>query len=658
MDESKELKGMFSLLQGLVYISILVEIAVMVYGQAPWWGKAGHILTKLSHIAIYHNIFFSKCFTLGLLLVVSLGTTAKKNPSISAKRSMLLPLVVGFSFFFGGTFFYFHNDTILLSPIITLFDFFYMLTAFLGAMLIHIGFDNISKVVKSGLGKDRWNVENESFQQAEKPIITDYSVNIPMQYYYKKKVRSGYINIVNPFRGSMCIGTPGSGKTYSVIVPYIKQLLAKRFTMLVYDFKDPDLGKVTYYHYLLNKKSGVLKDFSFHAVNLNNIEKSRRVNPLKPEYVSKLADATETAASLVEALRKGDKTGGSDQFFTQSAINFLTAVIYFLSRHEKGRYSTLAHVLAMLNRSYEEIFDALFTEIELTSLLDPFRSAYIRKSFDQLEGQLGTLKINISRLATKEAFWVFSGDDFDLKISDPKNPSVVVLANDPSTQDINSACYSVVLNRMTKLINSKNNLPSALVLDEIPTLYVYKVENLIATARSNRVAILMGLQELPQFKQQYGKDTAQTIISVIGNMLAGSARDKETLDWLEKIIGKVKQVNHSISIDRRNANISMNERSDFLIPAAKIANLRAGEMVGLISQESSDKYNGQYTTSAFSCKINLDDAQIAGEEKKYKELPNFYNFGSEQRKEEILIKNYRKINSDVESIVLNYKAFH
>lgn len=656
MDESKENRGIYAMLQAFVYFSIIAEVLIMLYGDAPWLGKGVIIVHRAQRIIIYHNILYSKIFTLAALMITSIGTTAKKSLEINPKKEIMLPLLLGFMVFFGDLFFYYHNDQIVLFPGMTLFDFLYILFAFIGAVLLHTGFDNISKLVRSGLGKDKWNTENESFQQPTRPIETDYSINIPMQFYYKKKVNDGYINIVNPFRGTMVIGTPGSGKTYSIIVPYIKQLLAKGFSMLVYDFKDPDLGEITYYHYLLNKKRGVLNGYTFHAVNLNKIEKSRRINPLKPEYITKLADATETATSLVEALRKGDKGGGSDQFFTQSAINFLTAVIYYLSRYQGGKYSTLAHVLAMLNRSYQEIFDALFTEIELTSLLDPFRSAYIRKTFDQLEGQLGTLKINISRLATKETFWVFSGDDCDLKFSDPANPSVFVLANDPATQDINSACYSVVLNRMTKLINSKNNKPSALIMDEIPTIYIHKIENLIATARSNKVAVLMGLQELPQFKQQYGKDTAQTIISVIGNMLSGSARDKETLDWMEKITGKVKQISNSMSIDRNKTSVSMNEKNESLIPASKIANLRAGEMVGIISQDAAEKFDGQYVTSSFNCKINLDDEQIRQEVKNYKELPDFYNFGSPAEKEDYLLKHYQKINAEVELIVTNVKA--
>ncbi len=276
-------------------------------------------------------------------------------------------------------------------------------------------------------------------------------------------------------------------------------------------------------------------------------------------------------------------------FFTQSAINFLAACIFFFAKHDGGKYSSLPHVLSFLNRSYQEVFDTLFSEPELVSLLSPFRSAWLEKAFPQLEGQVGTLKIFISRLATKETFWVFSGDDFNLKISDPNSPSIVVLANDPNTQNINSACYSIVLNRLTKLINSKGNLPSALIIDEVPTLFVHKVENLIATARSNKVAVLMGLQEIPQFNQQYGKDTAATITAVVGNVLAGSVRNKETLDWLERLFGKSKQIGEGLSIDQNKVSASLNEKLEALIPAGKMASLNTGEMVGLIAADVQEK---------------------------------------------------------------------
>jgi GGDEF domain-containing protein len=474
-----------------------------------------------------------------------------------------------------------------------------------------------------------------------------------MLFYHRKKVHSGWINICNVFRGTMVIGTPGSGKSFSIVNPFIRQLIAKEFAVCLYDFKFPDLGQIAYYHYLLAKQQGKLKGFAFHVINLNDIEKSRRINPWRADYIRTLADAAETAEGLVEALKKGDRSGGSDQFFTQSAINFLASCIYFMSKYQGGKLCSFPHVLALLNRSYEEIFDTLMSEPELKALLSPFMTAYHAKAFSQLEGQIGTLKIFISRLATKETYWVFSGDDFNLKISDKEKPGMLVLANDPNTQNINSACYSIVINRLTKLINTKGNLPSALIVDEIPTLFVHRVENLIATARSNKVAVLMGLQELPQFNQQYGKDTAATITAVVGNVLSGSVRNKETLDWLERLFGKSKQLGEGLSIDRNKTSTSLNEKLEALIPAGKIASLNSGEMVGVIAAEAQEKYTGQFETSAVNCRINLDMAEIAKEEKSFKPLPAYYDFNG--KREERLSRNYIHISQEIEQMVLQFK---
>ncbi|WDF80758.1 TraM recognition domain-containing protein [Mucilaginibacter sp. KACC 22773] len=318
-----------------------------------------------------------------------------------------------------------------------------------------------------------------------------------------------------------------------------------------------------------------------------------------------------------------------------------------------GKFSSFPHVLSFLNHSYEDIFNTIFTEPELVSLLSPFRSAFEAKAFDQLEGQVGTLKIFISRLATKETYWVFSGDDFNMKISGKEDPGIVVLANDPNTQNINSACYSIVLNRLTRLINSKGNLPSALIIDEVPTLYVHKVENLIAVARSNKLCVLLGLQEIPQFQQQYGKDTANTITSVTGNVLAGSVRNKETLEWLERMFGKNKQIGESLSIDRNRTSTSLNEKLESLIPAGKMASLNTGEMVGLIAADVREKFTGKFETSAVNCKVNLDPKEIAEEEAGFTDLPVYYDFKG--RKDEILRHNFLRINREVETMIAKFR---
>jgi hypothetical protein len=652
MEETREQQKLHGFLQCVIYLSIMLEAAIFIYHDAPFWGFFIKPLDKIGSLFIYHELVYSKLATFSLICLVSIGTLAKKKTDLDAKKHIVYPLCVGLLLFFGSIV-YQGRASPFVFPYTTWFNLFYLVCSFIGALMISVSMDNISKFIQSGLGKDKWNTEGESFMQPIKKVITPYSVNIPMLFYFKGKVRPGWINICNVFRGTMVIGTPGSGKSFSIVNPFIRQLIAKEFAVCLYDFKFPDLGHIAYYHYLLAKQQGKLKGFVFHVINLNDMEKSRRINPWRADYIKSLADAAETAEALVEALKKGDRSGGSDQFFTQSAINFLASCVYFMSKYQGGKYSSFPHVLALLNRTYEEIFDALTSEAELRPLLSPFMTAYNAKAFDQLEGQIGTLKIFISRLATKETFWVFSGDDFDLKISAKENPGMLVLANDPNTQNINSACYSIIINRLTKLINTKGNLPSALIVDEVPTLFVHRVENLIATARSNKVAVLMGLQELPQFNQQYGKDTAATITAVVGNVLSGSVRNKETLEWLERLFGKSKQIGEGLSIDRNKTSTSLNEKLEVLIPAGKIASLNSGEMVGVIAADAQEKYTGQFETSAVNCRINLDMDEIAKEEKGYRPLPSYYDFGG--KTEEKLRQNFHRITHEIQEMILAFK---
>ncbi len=659
MEESKEQQSLHRFLRFAIYLLVLLDIALFALVDdllaIESFARNGGlvVLEKLANFKIYEHPFYAKLFTLMIMALVSIGTLSRKSKDLDVKRVIVIPFGLAIVMLCLSIWVY---DSSLLDNGLSgrWFQFAYILFTLAGTLLLHLALDNVSKIISSKLGKDKWNVEGESFMQRTKAKIGPYVVNIPMLFYYKGKVRKGFVVLENVFRGTLLIGTPGSGKSFGVVMPVIRQFVALEFTMVIYDFKFPDLGKVAYYHYLLAKQAGKCKDYDFHVINLTDPQKSRRINPWRSEYLQTLADASETAEALVEAMKKGDKSGGSDQFFTQSAINFLASCIYFFARHQGGKYSSFPHVLAFLNRSYEEIFTVLFSNPELESLLSPFMTAFKAKAFDQLEGQVGTLKVFISRLATKETFWVFSADDFELKISDPRNPSILVLANDPNTQSINSACYSVILNRITRLINSRGNKPVGLIIDEAPTLYAHKIENLIAQARSNLTAVLLGLQELPQFKQQYGKETATTITSVVGNVLSGSVRNKETLDWLERIFGKVKQVGESLSIDRSKTSLSISERLEPLIPAGKIASLKAGEMVGMLASDAVEDYTGKYEPSAINCRINLDVAAIKKEEAQYRDLPVFYDFGG--RKDEILLANFAQINSEVADIVLGFRT--
>ncbi|MGM1428874.1 TraM recognition domain-containing protein [Sphingobacterium lactis] len=649
---------MHRFLQFGIYLSVALDILMFVYAENLVASQTGerygfsHFLVRMARIPIYHYPIHSKLFTLILICLVSIGTLSRKQKDLNPKNAITYPLVVGLMLLATSLWFYGRSGASPL-PYTSWYDLGYIACTLGGTLLLHLAMDNISKIISSRLGKDRWNVEEESFMQPSKPKITPYAVNIPMLFYYKRKVRKGFIVLENLFRGLLVIGTPGSGKSFSVFMPILRQLVALEWTLCVFDFKFPDLGQVTYYHYLLGKQQGRLKGFQFHVINLNEPEKSRRINPWRSDYLQTLAEASETAEALVEAMKKGDKSGGSDQFFTQSAVNFLAACIYFFSKHEGGKYSSFPHVLAFLNRSYEEIFTVLFSNKELESLLSPFMTAYKARAFDQLEGQVGTLKIFISRLATKETFWVFSGDDFDLKISNPQAPSILILASNPNTQSTNSTSYSVVINRITKLINTRGNIPVGLVVDEAPTLYLYKVENIISQARSNRVSAILGVQGLTMFRQQYGKETADTITSIVGNILSGSIRDKDGLEWMERLFGKVKQMGESMSIDRTKTSLSINEKLEPLIPAGKIASLKAGEMVGILASDAVEEYTGQFETSAVNCHIDLDLKAIKTEEEAYRELPVFYDFGG--RKDEVLLQNFHRINAEVMDIVSRFK---
>lgn len=656
MQEQQNQIKIYSFFQKMVYFIVLLDCATLFFlgAEIP---VVSELLGKFSKTGFFYPSVNAKFTTVLLIALVAIGTRAKKKMDLNIAKDIIVPILIGLMMIFGSLIFLNeaeNNELPKIIPPLNFYQIVYALLSFLGALIAQMGADNISKLMQQKMGKDRWNTEEESFAQNQSLVVKDTSVNIPYLFRYKKKTNKGWINL-NPFRGTMVIGTPGSGKSFGVINPAIRQMVAKGFCLCIYDFKFPDLAQIAYYHFLLRKSADPNYRHHFHVINLNQIEKSKRVNPLKKEYIRTLAEAQEMAESMVSSLQKGGASsgGGSEAFFTQSAINFLSSSIYFFAKYENGKFSDLPHILSFMNRSYKEIFDLLFTNEEIFSLLSPFKTAYDNKAFDQLEGQIGTLKIFLSRLATKESFWVFSGDEVELKITDKDNPSILILASDPGTQDINSALYSAVLNRTLRLINSKHNLPGGIIADEFPTIYIHKIDNVVATARSNKVAVLLGLQEIPQLRQFYKKEVADTISAIVGNIISGSARDKNTLDWMEKMFGKIKQKSYSQSISQQGTTTSINEKLDFMIPAGKIAALKTGEMVGIIARDDANE-GEEYQTSAISGKINLDMNEIYKEENNYVEIPDCYCFKDQtgsDRKEDVLMTNFRKINKEIELVV-------
>ena len=660
MQEQQNQIKIYDFFQKMVYGVVTLDCLTLFFVNAKV-PVISNILQSFSKMGVFYPPINAKLTTLVLIALVAIGTKAKKKRDLNPTKEIFVPIAIGLIMIIislvlatGAA------DTSLPTPIpyFNTYQIGYMILSYAGAMITQKGADSISKLMQTKMDKDRWNTEEESFDQNRELIETPTSVNIPYKFRYKKQTHQGWINI-DPFRGSMVIGVPGSGKSFGVINPAIRQLIGKGFCLCIYDFKFPSLGEIAYYHHLLKKKNDPNYKHKFHVVNLDQVEYSRRVNPFKKEYINTLAQAQEMAESMVTALQKGGGSGGggSEAFFTQSAVNFLASTIYYFGTYEDGKYSDLPHILSFMNRSYQEIFDTLFTNEELVSLMSPFRSAYENKAFDQLEGQVGTVKIFLSRLATKESFWVFSGDEVQLKISDRTDPSILILASNPRTQDINSALYSAVLNRVISQINDKGNLYSGLIADEFPTIYIHKVDNLVATARSNEVAVMLGLQEQPQLRQFYKKEVAETISAIMGNILSGAVRDKGTLDWLEKMFGKIKQKSYSESISNQGSNITISEKMDVMIPAGKIAGLRTGEMAGMVVQGNNNATE-EFKTSAIFGKINLDMKAIKEEEDNYVKMPLYYSFkdsAGNDRKNEILMANFRRINKEVEMMINEIK---
>lgn len=725
MEESKELQGFYKIFRSVIYISILLEFFEYAIDPAMldhWGGILCDIHGRIKRWVIYNdgNLAYSKLATFLLICITCIGTRNKKKLEFNARKQVLYPIIIGMWLVVSSVWLFgYPMETRLYTLRLNIWI--YMLASVIGVVLVHIALDNMSKFLKEGLLKDRFNFENESFEQCRELQENKYSVNIPMRYYYRRKFRKGWVNISNPFRGTWVVGTPGSGKTFSIIEPFIRQHSAKGFALVVYDYKFPTLATKLYYHYKKNQKLGKLpKGCKFNIINFVDVEYSRRVNPIQPKYINNLAAASETAETLLESLQKGKKEGGggSDQFFQTSAVNFLAACIYFFCNWGKepydkdgnmltaekvqdkqtkrmiptgrvfnsageevepaywlGKYSDMPHILSFLNESYQTIFEVLETDNEVAPLLGPFQTALKNKAMEQLEGMIGTLRVYTSRLATKESYWIFhkDGDDFDLKVSSVKSPSYLLIANDPEMESIIGALNALILNRLVTRVNTGQgkNIPVSIIVDELPTLYFHKIDRLIGTARSNKVSVVLGFQELPQLEADYGKVGTQKIITTVGNVVSGSARSKETLEWLSSdIFGKVVQLKKGVTIDRDKTSINLNENMDSLVPASKISDMPTGWICGQTARDFVQTKTGndgsmniqeseEFKTSKFYCKTDFDMGEIKKEEAGYVPLPKFYTFKSKDERERILYKNFVQVGEDVKEMIqeiINYKV--
>lgn len=505
----------------------------------------------------------------------------------------------------------------------------------------------VGRLLKEHLMDDVFNEENESFMQETRLITNEYSVNLPTRFYYKKKWHDGWINVVLPQRGCIVVGSPGSGKSYCVINQFIKQQIEKGYALYCYDFKFPDLSLIVYNH-LLKNKDKYKANVQFYVINFDDPRHSHRCNPINPTFMSDIADAYESAYVIMLNLNRTwiQKQG---DFFVESPIVLFAAIIWYLKIYENGKYCTFPHAIELLNKPYSDIFTILTSYRELENYLSPFMDAWKGGAMEQLQGQIASAKIPLSRMISPSLYWIMSGDDFTLDINNPDEPKVLCVGNNPDRQNIYSAALGLYNARIVKMVNRKGKLKCSILVDEVPTIYFKGLDTLIATARSNKVAVCLGAQDFSQLVRDYGEKEARVIQNTVGNIFSGQVLG-ETAKNLSERFGKVLQQRKSVNMTREDTSTSISTQLDSLIPASKISNLSQGMFVGSVC----DSFREKMEQKIFHCEIVVDNARVAAETKAYKPIPLITDFtggdGKDHMREEIE-RNYYRIKEEVGGII-------
>ena len=589
---------------------------------------------------LFSSILWTKLFCVVFLALSCLGTKGVKEEKITWPKIWTV--------LFSGFVFFFLNWWLLVLPIGKIgVASLYIFTLSVGYICLLMGGVWMSRLLKNNLMDDVFNTENESFMQETRLMENEYSVNLPTRFYYKKKWNNGWINVVNPFRASMVLGTPGSGKSYAIVNNYIKQQIEKGFAMYIYDYKFPVLSEIAYNHLLQHLDAYKVKP-QFYVINFDDPRKSHRCNPINPAFMTDISDAYESAYTIMLNLNRSwiQKQG---DFFVESPIILLAAIIWFLKIYEDGKYCTFPHAIEFLNRPYAQIFPILTSYDELANYLSPFMDAWEGGAQDQLQGQIASAKIPLSRMISPALYWVMTGDDFSLDINNPNEPKVLVVGNNPDRQNIYSAALGLYNSRIVKLINKKKQLKSSVIIDELPTIYFRGLDNLIATARSNKVAVCLGFQDFSQLTRDYGDKESKVIQNTVGNVFSGQVVG-ETAKTLSERFGKVLQQRQSMTINRNDKSTSISTQMDSLIPASKISNLTQGMFVGAVF----DNFDERIDQKIFHAEIMVDSAKVSAEMKAYRSIPIIADFKNEDglnKQKESIEANYRKVKEEILSLV-------
>ena len=644
-DDLRALGKIMDFLRAVSIILAIMNVYWYCYEAMRMWGVTigvvDRILINFNRTGgLFHSILYTKLFSLLLLALSCLGTKGVKAEKMNWNRIWTV-LAVGF-------FLFFLNWWILLLPISYLGNAtLYIFTMTAGYICLLMGGLWMSRLLKHNLMEDVFNNENESFMQETKLMENEYSVNLPTRFYYKKKWQRGWINVVNPFRATIVLGTPGSGKSFAVVNNYIKQQIEKGYSMYIYDFKFPDLSTIAYNH-MMNHQNGYKVKPQFYVINFDDPRRSHRCNPIHPDFMSDISDAYESAYTIMLNLNKTWVQKQGD-FFVESPIILFAAIIWYLRIYKNGKYCTFPHAIELLNRRYEDVFPILTSYPELENYLSPFMDAWQGGAMEQLAGQIASAKIPLSRMISPQLYWVMSASEFTLDINNPNEPKILCVGNNPDRQNIYGAALGLYNSRIVKLINKKGQLKSSVIIDELPTIYFKGLDNLIATARSNKVAVCLGFQDFSQLVRDYGDKEAKVVINTVGNIFSRQVVG-ETAKTLSERFGKVLQKRQSISINRQDVSTSINTQMDSLIPPSKISGLTQGMFVGSVS----DNFNERIEQKIFHAEIVVDTEKVKREESRYQKLPIINDFkdadGNDCMKQTIQ-DNYNQIKEDVKQIV-------
>ena len=632
-------------MRALSVIFLLINAYWFCYEAFLTWGFTLAIMDKIlmnfqRTTSLFSSILWTKLFCLVFLALSCLGTKGVKEETITWPKIWAV-LTVGFVLFF-------LNWWLLALPIGKVGGAsLYIFTLSVGYICLLMAGVWMSRLLKNNLMDDVFNLENESFMQETRLLENEYSVNLPTRFYYKKRWHKGWINIVNPFRASMVLGTPGSGKSFAIVNNYIKQQIEKGFAMYIYDYKFPDLSEIAYNHLLTHLDAYEVKP-QFFVINFDDPRKSHRCNPINPAFMTDISDAYESAYTIMLNLNRTwiQKQG---DFFVESPIILLAAIIWFLKIYQGGKYCTFPHAIEFLNRPYAQIFPILTAYDELANYLSPFMDAWEGGAQDQLQGQIASAKIPLSRMISPALYWVMTGDDFSLDINNPREPKVLVVGNNPDRQNIYSAALGLYNSRIVKLINKKKQLKSSVIIDELPTIYFRGLDNLIATARSNKVAVCLGFQDFSQLTRDYGDKESKVIQNTVGNVFSGQVVG-ETAKTLSERFGKVLQQRQSMTINRNDKSTSISTQLDSLIPASKISNLTQGMFVGAVS----DNFDERIEQKIFHAEIVVDVAKVSAESKAYQPIPiiaEFLNEDGSDSLSETIEANYKRVKQEILSLV-------